>query len=443
MSTSTQPSPASTTRLTTMPDFTPDSSHLDSAPVWFQARAQAAWAEFQALPLPGIKDEHWRYSNAKRIALDTLQSPTAASPADVSRAIAGSKGLEKTTATFVFVNDRLVSSSTDGVQAGVICLPFTEALKTQEDVLEHYFMKREMELGSQKFAALHLAMVQSGTVIIVPKGVKVDHPVEVFHWAAGENTAIFPHTLVVTAENAEVVVVDHYRSLDDAAGFSCAVADLVGGTNSHITYVACQEMSDKAQAMHLSSTSAGKDAQMKNFQLQLGADFSRSESVSDLVGAGARSDMLSVSMPLGEQIVDQRTLQKHKAPHATSDLLYKNALYGKTRTIFSGLIIVDEGAHYTDAYQTNRNLINSREAEANSMPGLEINADQVKCSHGATSAPVSDEELFYLKARGIPDGEARKLIVLGFIEDTVTRIGHPAVEAMVCERIEEKFARIA
>ena len=249
--------------------------------------------------------------------------------------------------------------------------------------------------------------------------------------------------MIVTAETAGVVVVDHYRSLDEAAGFSCAVADLVGGTGSQVTYVACQEMSDKAQAMHLSSTSAGKDSQVKNFQLQLGADFSRSESVSDLVGAGSRSDMLSVSMPMGDQVVDQRTLQKHKAPHATSDLLYKNALYGKTRSIFSGLIIVDKGAHFTDAYQTCRNLLNSDEAEASSMPGLEINADQVKCSHGSTCAPVSNEELFYLKARGIPDGEARKLIVLGFIEATVARIGNEAVEAMVCERIEEKFARLA
>jgi len=374
--------------------------------------------------------------------LDTLITAAPAAEADVQRAIAGSKGLEKTAATFVFVNDVLVFSQTDGLPAGVVCQPLAEALKTQDDVLEHYFMKREMELGSAKFAALHLAMVQAGTVIIVPKGVKVEAPIEVFHWAAGENTAIFPHTLIVTSDNAEVVVVDHYRSLDDVAGLSCAVADLVGGTGSRITYVCCQEMGGTAQAMHLSSTSAGKDSQVKNFQLQLGADFSRSESVSDLVGAGARSDMLSVSMPQGEQMVDQRTLQKHKAPHATSDLLYKNALYGKTRTIFSGLIVVDKGAHFTDAYQTNRNLINSLEAEADSMPGLEINADQVKCSHGATSSPVSDEELFYLKARGIPDEQARKLIVLGFIEDTVTRIGHEAVEAMVCERIEEKFARL-
>ena len=421
----------------------PDPSRLTSAPAWFRTRTEAAWSDFQSLPLPGLKDEHWRYSNAKRVALDTILAPAPPSDADIKRAIARSTALPGAVGRFVFVNDRLVSSQAAGLPEGVVCLPFAEALLSQDDVLEHYFMKREMELGSAKFAALHLAMVRAGIVVIVPKGVKIEAPIEVFHWAAGDNTAIFPHTLIVTAENAGVVVVDHYRSLDEAAGFSCAVADLVGGTGSQVTYVACQEMSDKAQAMHLSSTSAGKDSQVKNFQLQLGADFSRSESVSDLVGAGSRSDMLSVSMPMGDQVVDQRTLQKHKAPHATSDLLYKNALYGKTRSIFSGLIIVDKGAHFTDAYQTCRNLLNSDEAEASSMPGLEINADQVKCSHGSTCAPVSNEELFYLKARGIPDGEARKLIVLGFIEATVARIGNEAVEAMVCERIEEKFARLA
>lgn len=415
---------------------------LSDSPSWFQARTEAAWSEFNSLPVPGIKDEHWRYSNAKRIPLETLMNATPASAGDVQRAIEGSKGLAKTAARLVFVNEALVESKIEAQAAGVVIASFADALKSHGDVLQQHFMKREMELGSAKFAALHLALVRSGIVVIVPKGVKLEAPIEVFHWAAGANVAIFPHTLIVAADQAEVVVVDHYRSLDDTPGLSCAVADLIGGPSSHVTYVACQEMSDHAQAMHLSSTSAGKDAQMKSFQLQLGADFSRSESVSDLIGAGARSDMLSVSMPLGDQVVDQRTLQKHKAPHATSDLLYKNALYDQTRTVFSGLIIVDEGAHYTDAYQTNRNLLNSKEAEANSMPGLEINADQVKCSHGATSAPVSMDELFYLRARGISEAEARKLIVLGFIEDTVTRIGHAEVEAMVCERIEEKFARV-
>jgi Fe-S cluster assembly protein SufD len=351
--------------------------------------------------------------------------------------------LPQTSATFVFVNDRLVSSNTENLPQNVICTSLSQALVSHAEVLEKHFMQRAMELGSQKFAALHLALVQAGTVVIVPKGAVVEHPIEVFHWAVGEQTAIFPHTLIVTEDNAQVTVVDHYRSLDEVHGLSCAVADLVGGTGSHITYIACQEMGDVAQAMHLSSAVAGNDAHLKSFQLQLGANFSRSESVSDLIGRGARSDMLSVSLPLGEQIVDQRTLQNHKAPHATSDLLYKNALYDTSRTVFSGLITVDEGAHFTDAYQTCRNLMNSDTAEANSLPGLEINADQVKCSHGSTSSPVSEEELFYLKARGISDKEARRLIVLGFADDVIQRIGNKAIEQMLHERVEEKFARVA
>lgn len=415
----------------------------DSAPAWFQSRAQLAWDHYEALPLPGIKDEHWRYSSAKRIDLDNLNTAVEASLEDVERALECSAGLPETAATFVFVNDQLAASNSEGLPQGVTCISFADALKSQEDVLQHYFMKREMELGSQKFAALHLAMVQAGTVVIVPKGVTVEKPIEVFHWAVGPQTAISPHTLVVAADNAAVTVVDHYRSLDEVPGLSCAVADLVGGPGSRITYVACQEMGDAAQAMHLSSAVAGSDAQLKSFQLQLGASFSRSESVSDLVGKGSRSDMLSVSLPLGEQIVDQRTLQNHKAPNATSDLLYKNALYDSSRTVFSGLITVEEGAHYTDAYQTCRNLLNSEAAEANSMPGLEINADQVKCSHGSTSGPVSEEELFYLKARGIPDSEARHLIVMGFADDVIQRIGNEAIERMIHDRVEEKFSRIA
>ena len=412
------------------------------APNWFTTRSTAAWTDFQSLPLPGLKDENWRYSNAKKIELAD-HAPAKSPTADQSKAaLAATEGLKERAARFVFVNDTLVESDTIGLPAGVVCVSFEEALKAHEAALQEHFMKGEQALGSNKFAALHLAHVKAGTVVIVPKNVVIEKPVEIFHWVVGDHAAIFPHTLVVTGDHAQVSVVDHYRSLEGEGGLSIAIADLVGGSGSKITYAACQELADDAQALHLSSITAGRDASVKSFQVQLGAAFSRSESVSDLVGQGARSDMLSVSLPIGEQIVDQRTLQRHKAPHATSDLLYKNALYGQSRSIFSGLIIVDEGAHYTDAYQTNRNLINSAEAEANSMPGLEINADQVKCSHGATSAPVSDEELFYLKARGIPDGEARKLIVLGFIEDTVTRIGHEAVEAMVCERIEEKFARV-
>lgn len=412
-----------------------------AAPGWFHARSEAAWTEFQSLPLPGLKDENWRYSSAKKIEL-AEHAPAKAPTADQSQAaLAATVGLKESAARFVFVNDTLVESVTDGLPAGVICVSFAEALKSHEEALKQHFMKGDLPLGSSKFAALHLAHVKAGTVIIVPKNVVVETPVEVFHWVVGDHAAIFPHTLVVAEDNAQVSVVDHYRSLEGEGGLSIAIADLVAGTGGRITYAACQELADDAQALHLSSITAGRDAAVKSFQVQLGAEFSRSESVSDLVGSGARSDMLSVSMPIAGQVVDQRTLQRHKAPHATSDLLYKNALYGKARTVFSGLIIVDEGAHYTDAYQTCRNLLNSNEAEANSLPGLEINADQVKCSHGSTSGPIADEELFYLKARGIPDVESRRLIVEGFLADVIERFGNSEVLDTLVARIDEKLQR--
>jgi Fe-S cluster assembly protein SufD len=419
--------------------LTPDPS--PSAPTWFRARSEAAWKQFQSLPLPSLKDENWRYSSAKAIPLDTLTVAEVPDASVVAECISASDSLPKVSAKLVFVNDCLVHQQND---LGVFCVPFAEALSSYSDLLQEHFMKREMQLGSQKFASLHLALVKSGTVVIIPPNTDIADPIEVFHWVHGASAAIFPHTLIIAGESSQVTVVDHYRSTaQDQSGFCCAVTDLVGKANSHVTYIACQEMSDAAQAMHLSSTVAGNDAQMKSFQLQLGASWSRSESVSDLIGKGARSDMLSVSLPLGDQVIDQRTLQNHKAPHATSDLLYKNALYDTSRTVFSGLITVDEGAHFTDAYQTCRNLLNSDKAEANSLPGLEINADQVKCSHGSTSGPVSEDELFYLKARGIPDAEARRLIVLGFADDVIQRIGNEAIEQMIHARVEEKFARVA
>lgn len=414
-----------------------------SAPGWFLARAEAAWTEFQKIPLPGIKDEHWRYSSAKKIELADHKPAAAPTSAQSQAALAATQGLKERAARFVFVNDTLVESDTASLPAGVVCVSFNEALKSHGDVLKEHFMKREMTLGSAKFAALHLAHVKAGIVVIVPKNVVIEKPVEIFHWVVGDHAAIFPHTLVVAEDNAQVSVVDHYRSLEGEGGLSIAIADLVGRNGSKITYAACQELADDAQALHLSSIVAGRDASVKSFQVQLGASFSRSESVSDLVGEGSRSDMLSVSMPIGEQVVDQRTLQNHKAPRASSDLLYKNALYGKSRTVFSGLITVDEGAHYTDAYQKCRNLLNSAEAEANSLPGLEINADQVKCSHGATSGPISDEELFYLKSRGINDAESRKLIIEGFLADVLARFGNSEVLDTLVARIDEKLERAA
>ncbi|HSJ03312.1 MAG: Fe-S cluster assembly protein SufD [Verrucomicrobium sp.] len=433
--------PQSTPSSLNPSDLTPDFSKLEDAPEWFQKRAQTAWEDFQTLPMPGNRDESWRYSQSKHLALDGLRLAPEPTEEEKQEAIARSRGLEQVSARLIFLNDRLIFSDTAGLANGVAVIPFAEALRTHGDVLQQYLMRRKADFESSKFAALHLAHVQAGAVILAPKNAVLKAPIEIFHWVTGANSLVFPHTLIVAGDHAEVTVLDHHASLKDEVAQSIAVADFVAGNGSHVTYVNSQELSDSAGALHISSTTVARDAQVKALQLQLGASFARSESVSDLIGEGGRSDMLGVSLPFGSQIVDMRTLQNHMAPRTYSDLLYKNALYDKSKTVFSGLINVSEGAHYTDAYQKCRNLINSPDSEAVSMPGLEINADQVKCSHGATSAPINADELFYLKARGIPDQESRQLIAIGFVEDVISRLGQEELIASLNQRIEDKFAR--
>ena len=209
---------------------------------------------------------------------------------------------------------------------------------------------------------------------------------EIFHWVEGENTSIFPHTLVVCGENSKVTVIDHFKSADGKRAFACGVNDLHLERGAQLNYIAVQEWATESLAFHLNSTIVGRDASSTALNINFGGGFVRGESLSRLIGEGARSVMLSLNPMHGERQIDQRTLQDHAAPHASSDLLYLNSLDDAARTIFAGLIKVERGAHRTDAYQKVRNLMLSDQAEANSMPGLEILADDVRCTHGATPA---------------------------------------------------------
>jgi Fe-S cluster assembly protein SufD len=196
-----------------------------------------------------------------------------------------------------------------------------------------------------------------------------------------------------------------------------------------LTYISLQEWSEQFVSVQVNSTTVDRDSSALNLALNFGGKYSRLESVSRLIASGARSDMLAINIGRREQEFDQRTLQDHQKPDTTSDLLYKNALFDKARTIFSGLIKVEPGAHRTDAYQKVRNLLLSDEAEANSMPGLEILADDVRCTHGATAGEIEPEELFYLLSRGIPESGAKALIVRGFLNEVVDRLtGNPLVD---------------
>lgn len=410
-------------------------------PEWFATRQRAAWQRFLDTPAPKRGDEPWRFASIKQLDFSGLSRSAGVPP--VSDLPSRSTALESPAAKFVFADDQLLHSESS-LPAGVICLPLAEALVTHGELVREHFMQQDTRLGSAKWTALHEANLRNGLFVHVPAGVEVDGTIEVFHWLAGENTAIFPHTLVVTGANAKVRVVDYFQSASaNASGLCLAVNDLIAGPGSKLDYLAIQAFNENTRVIQVNETGVGKDAATIGFILNTGASWARNESLCRLEGEGSRSDMLSVSVPAEGQEYDQRTFQHHVSPGAYSDLLYKNSLYDESRSIFSGLIFVDEGAHRTDAYQTCRNLLMSDEAEANSMPGLEINADDVKCSHGSTSAQISDEEIFYLRARGIDPVRARQLIARGFSVEVIERLGDEKVEEMVLRFLDDKFAHIA
>lgn len=413
-------------------------------PAWFRQQREQGWREFSALPTPTRKNQAWRFSNVG--ALDLTPYGFGLPPSDDERA----EILEQSTAfnakagRLIFANDELLERDAMPEslrKAGVVFQPLERALIEHEDLVRKHFMARPAALGSAKFAALHRAQVRAGAFIYVPRGVELELPIEIFHWLMAEKAAVFPHLLLVADEMSKVTVIEHFRSFDkEARGFACGVNDLIAGRGATVKYICAQRWNENVTALQINATTVERDASAMSLNLHLGGNYSRFESLSRLVGEGARSDLLAVAVAHEKQEFDARTLQDHVSPHTASDLLYKNALTDRARTTFGGLIRVEPHAHFTDAYQKVRNLLLSDDAEANSMPGLEILADNVRCTHGATSGQIDEDELFYLQARGIPVKSAQRLIAGGFLAEAIQRLDHDAIATHLERLIEEKFA---
>jgi len=419
-------------------------TELREFPDWFRDQQRAAWEQFESLPKPTRKDQAWRFANVGLLDLTPFKMSGPLSEDDRKNVLKYSRGLDQYAARLIFANDQLIERdvvSDDLKKRGVIFQPLERAMVEHADLFQKYFMSSEAKLGSAKFAALHKAFVSSGTFLFLPRGLEIEQPIEIFHWLRHDNTSIFPHLLLVTDELAKVTVIEHFRSCNRAApGFACGVNDLIAGPGAKVTYVCAQNWGENVVALQVNSTIVDHDASAMSLNLHLGAKYSRFESLSRLIGEGGRSDLLAVAVAKHQQEFDARTLQDHVAPHTASDLLYKNALDDRARTIFGGLIRVEPHAHFTDAYQKVRNLLLSDEAEANSMPGLEILADNVRCTHGATSGQIDEDELFYLRTRGIPTKVAQRLLVTGFLDEVIQRLDHPMIAEHLNLLIEEKFA---
>jgi Fe-S cluster assembly protein SufD len=293
-------------------------------------------------------------------------------------------------------------------------------------------------IEEHKFTALHGAFLSDGVFVYVPRGVEVELPLEVLRdVSVGGST--FPHTTIVVDAQASLTFVDRFKSEDGEAESICAsVVEVEARAGATVNYISLQEWGRNVHHFQTQRFTGHRDATVRSLAVNLGSRFARTQVESVLSGEGSFSEMLGLYFADSDQHFAQRTLQSHNKPHATSDLLYKGALKERSRSEYSGLIKVLKDAQGTDAYQANRNLVLSEDAIAHSIPQLEIEANEVRCTHGATVSPVEEEHLFYLMSRGIDRVTAQKLVVFGFFGEVLDRIRVPSVREELSAAISAK-----
>lgn len=384
-------------------------------PAWLRERRLQAFELYEDSPLPTTRLEEWRYTDPRLLKWDRVELAPLGGEAPT---------LE--------LDDELRSK-------GVLLVDMATAAHERADLLREHLGKALPDTTG-KFAALNAAFWSAGVLLYVPRGVRIDDPIRLMRRIEQGGLAYFPRTLIVAGEGSQVAVIEDFGSPDlTHPAFSCGVVEISAAATASVQYVAMQRYGRGVHHLAMQRTIAGRDASVDTLMVNLGASVARVELAASLEGPGSRSDMLGLYFGQGDQHFDHSTRQDHRVAHASSDLLYKGALDGRSRAVFRGLIKVFPKAQRTDAYQTNRNLILSREAEATSLPNLEIEADDVRCSHAATVGQLDREELFYIMSRGVPRHEAERLVVFGFFGEVLERLPIPSLVAELRAAIEEKI----
>ncbi len=410
-------------------------------PRWLVGRRRAAADEFRATGFPTPKHEDWHYTSTAPIAeaaYPTLRSSSATIAAD---ALAPYTFGQREWPTAVFVNGRFdaARSSLAAVPAGVRVLPLAEALAEHGDVVERC-LGRIAGVADQPFAALNGAMFDDGVVIVVAKEMEAEVPVHIV-WATDADaarSATHPRTLIVAERHSKATVIESFVGLGDASYWTNAVceADLADGATVH--HIRVQR--ESARAFHVGTAEArqGRDSHFVSFSFAVGARLSRINVYTALDGEGSGATLNGLYMLDGEQHCDHQTRIEHARPNTFSRELYKGILDGRSHGVFNGKVYVHPVAQKTDGKQTNNTLLLSDLARIDAKPQLEIFADDVKCTHGATVGRLDATSLFYMKSRGISAETARRLLTYAFAADVLETIELPAVrdalEALAMER---------
>ncbi len=422
--------------------FSPEALPLPAGtPSFLNEYRQRAWKTYQSLPMPSQRDEAWRRTDLRRLQMGSFEpaanlSKAARPPAALLRPlIAGQHGGR------VVLTPGGAQSNLDAdiLAQGVIFTDLLDAAQSHAHILEKV-LGQTVRPEEGKFAALAASMLRDGILVYVPRHVQLTRPLHSILWGGGSGTAVFSHLLVWLEEGASLTLVHEASSpTGGAQALHAGIVEIHVGDGANLRFVELQSWGRDVWNFTHERAVVQQSGSLDWVFGALGSRVTKNFSNLDLTGAGAFGRMSGFYFTDGEQHLDHDTQQNHLAPNTTSDLLFKGALKGHSRSVWQGMIYVAPGAQKTDGYQANRNLILSPQARADSIPGLEILANDVRCTHGATVGKVDEEQIFFLQARGIPRPEAERLIVEGFFEQIMERIPFDGVRSRFRQAIKQKM----
>ena len=408
-------------------------------PGWLIDQRKSAWTKFQEMGWPTRRDEEWMRTDIRMFNLDKFSIPVASGDALELPDGQLSKGVDIAGRSLALNGSPVDSSLDEELRAkGVIFGSLSNLANEHSEVIQRFLFQKALTDDLDRFAALHAACWSSGTILYVPRNVTISKPLHI-QSLLGDGGADLGHTLVVLDEGAEATVLSESSSLTETdTGLHCGGIELIVGDRANLRFVNLQDWSHKVWHFAHQKAVVGRDA---NLQWTIGALGSRLAKVNQHValdGVGANCQVNGVMFTEGKQHLSYHTLQHHVKPNCNSDFLYKGALQDSSRTVWRGMIKVDKQAQKTDGYQRNDNLLLSQKSRADSIPGLEIEADDVRCTHGSTSGRVDEELIFYAQCRGYTRKEAVRMIVSGFFQQVFDRVTIESVRVALGDAIARR-----
>lgn len=405
-----------------------------SDPDWLAERRAAALEYYEKLPMPSSREEVWRYVDLDFALDDYAITDASGSAAELAVGIAASL---PDLAGSVLVVDGYVTDTNSGSSAGVLSA-ISSVLADRPETLRGY-LGEGIPADLDKFAAAHGAFGGEGAALVVPKGAVEEKPYFIDVQAATSGAVSFPHLSLVAEESSQASVVVRYRSNDDVDALVIPQLEIAVGTNANLKVTVVQHWGGMTRAVSHARAAIGRDGTLHFGEAGLGGALSRLQLRVDFEGDGSSANVVGAYFGDEQQTLDYRYTMHHQGVNTSCDMFLKGAVQDEALSVFTGMIRIDEDAQKTNSFQTNRNLILSDGASAQSVPNLEILANDVRCGHGSTMGPLDEEQRYYLMSRGLDKERADRLLVHGFFNEALARFPEPAIADVVTSWIDAKY----